>query len=535
MRAATELKNFVREARAMLAGERDLAEFEVYCVSAEHRVARLAYTSDIPCRGVEELKSHIADGFTLRIVMRRDAREIGVATEAGDLSLEALRAALLRARSAALIDPHFPGLPGTPHFPGLPGTTHFPRLPKIPRKLSLGPADAVASGPMRAGDGALVESAWRIVGGALDAFAAPGAPACISETSLPGLVLGGDVSMMRDRMALASSNFDDVRAEAGAHFTCTVTALIESLGAKGTASALGATLSGMRAAAARAGRDAVTRALALGSGERPPGGTYRVVFGPQPVAEILNYMIVPSLSTGSFHAASTAYHGRFGAQVMDAKLSLSDDPAAARGAIHRRLTCEGLPARRTTMIRDGRLVGLLSNFYDSHRLANDEHRAEKLGPLGAEQIDFPPNSGYRLGESAVRRFDANPGSAATNVILRARGGTSERELIRAVGEGIYVGRVWYTYPINGQRAGDFTCTVSGDSYLIRNGVLAAPLAPNALRINANIEQVFAHPIGVGNRAEPTLVWGAPEAYYTSAIAAGEIPFAAIEASQSAME
>ena len=37
------------------------------------------------------------------------------------------------------------------------------------------------------------------------------------------------------------------------------------------------------------------------------------------------------------------------------------------------------------------------------------------------------------------------------------------ELIRKVRNGIYVGRVWYTYPINGQRAGDFTCTVSGDS------------------------------------------------------------------------
>ncbi len=107
----------------------------------------------------------------------------------------------------------------------------------------------------------------------------------------------------------------------------TVTALIESLGAKGTASALGATLGAMRAAAEHAGRDAVTRALALGGGERPPGGAYRVVFGPQPIAEILNYMVIPSLSTGAFHAASTAYHGRFGAQVMDARLSLLDDPA----------------------------------------------------------------------------------------------------------------------------------------------------------------------------------------------------------------
>jgi PmbA protein len=519
MRAAAELKNFVREARAMLGRERDLAEFEIYCASAEHRVARIAYTSDIPCRGVEELKSHVADGFTVRIVMRRDAREVGTATEAGDLSLEALRSALDRARHAGLIDPHFPGLPRTP------GATTL--------KFAQSPADAAVAGLIRAGDGALVESAWRIVGGALEAFTLPRAER--TGVTPPGLVLGGDVSIMRDRMALASSNFEDVRAEAGAHFTCTVTALVESLGAKGTASELGVTPSGMRAAAARAGRDAVERALALGRGERPPGGLYRVVFGPQPIAEILNYMVVPSLSTGAFHAASTAYHGRFGSQVMDARLSLSDDPAPARGAIRRRLTCEGLHARRTTMIRDGRLVGLLSNFYDSHRLATDENRAEKLGPLATGQTSFPPNSGYRLGETGVRRFDANPGSAATNVIMRARGGKSERELIRGVGEGIYVGRIWYTYPINGQRAGDFTCTVSGDSYMIRNGVLAAPLAPNALRINANIEQVFAHPIGVGNRAVSALVWGAPEAYYASAIAAEQIPFAAIEATQSSME
>ena len=41
-----------------------------------------------------------------------------------------------------------------------------------------------------------------------------------------------------------------------------------------------------------------------------------------------------SLSTGAFHAASTAYYGRFGAQVMDGRLSLIDDPSTARGAIH---------------------------------------------------------------------------------------------------------------------------------------------------------------------------------------------------------
>lgn len=513
MRAAAELRSFVREARSLLTREKDLAQFEVYCASGEHRVARLAYTSDIPCRGVEELKSHAADGFAVRIVMRRDPRETGMATEAGDLSLESLRAALKRARSAALVDPHFPGLPAAA------------------RKLTRGAPEAAADSLLRAGDSALTEAAWRIVGGALGAFT----PERVPRGVAPGLVMGGDVSVMRDRMALAGSNFDDLRVEAGAHFTCAVTALVESLGAKGTASAIGATLNGMRSAAAGAGREAVTRALALGRGERPPSGVYRVVLGPQPVAELLNYMVVPSLTTGAFHAASSAYHGRFGAQVMDPRLSLYDDPAAPRGAIRRRLTCEGLPARRTVLIRGGRLAGLLSNFYDSHRLETDEHRAEKLGELADRAIHFAPNSGYRLGESAVRRFDAHPGSTATNVVMRTRGGMSERELIRAVGEGVYIGRVWYTYPINGQRAGDFTCTVSGDSYLIRGGALAAPLAPNALRINANIAQVFTGPLGVGNRAQAALVWGAPEAYYAAALAAEGIPLTAIEAPSSSME
>jgi PmbA protein len=39
---------------------------------------------------------------------------------------------------------------------------------------------------------------------------------------------------------------------------------------------------------------------------------------------------------------------------------------------------------------------------------------------------------------------------------------SREELLRRVGNGPYIGRIWYTYPINGARAGDFTCTVTAD-------------------------------------------------------------------------
>jgi len=506
MRPLAELKSFTREASRILAREKDLASYEVYCATAEHRIARLAYTSDIPSRGLEEFKSLHADGFQLRIAMRRDSHEVGAAFEAGDFSSDSVRDAIRRARSAAVVDPHFSGFPTA----------------ALGRKL----VPSERSDLARVGDGAIAAAAWDVLAGALDAFAKRPAGA---RTARPGLIIGGDVSVICDRVAIFNSNFAEVRTDESAHFSASVTSIIESLDAKGTATALGDSTAAMRRDARVIGGDAVRRALALAHGARPAAGKFRVLLGPQPVAEILNYMVMGSLTTGAFHAASSAFHARFGASVMDSRLSLVDDPAFSAGAIRRRITCEGIRTRRVELIRDGKLAGLLSDFYDTHRLLTDEHRAEKLGKNAPAKLDFPPVSGYRLGEGGGRRFDASPGTAGTNVVMRARGGVSDRELVRAVGDGIYVGRIWYTYPINGQRAGDFTCTVTGDSYLIRDGEIAEPLAPNCLRINANIAQVFERPFAVGSRPRPATVWGSPEAYYVPAIAADSIALAEVAA------
>ena len=497
-----EIKSFVTSAAKDLAREKDFAQFEIYAASSDNRIARLAYTSDIPCRGVEEVKSLGADGFQVRVAMRRDPHETGTASEAGDLSREALRRVIERARHAAIVDPHFAG---------------FARdTAKLTRRAS--PASELG----RASDSVLAASAWQVIDGALTAFR----KGYRQLSAHPGLVIGGDVSIVHDRIAIAGSNLPDVRTDESSYFISSATAIVESMDAKGTDTAVGGSVARMRAAAGVLGRNAVRRALALGAGVRPSSGRYRVVLGPQPVAEILNYMVMGSVTTGAFYAASSAYQGRFGERVMDDRFTLVDDPALRSGPVRRRITCEGLSAARSDLVRGGRLIGLLSNVYDAHRLETDEARKEKLGEGGVDVI-FPPRSGYRLGEGGGRRFDAEPGASGTNVVLKARGAATDRAMLKAVGDGIYVGRIWYTYPINGQRAGDFTCTVSGDSYLIRDGKLAEPLAPNALRINANISQVFDKPIAIGSRITPTIVWGSPETYFVPAIATDGITFAAI--------
>jgi len=491
----------------MLSREKDLAAYEVYCSTGEHKVVRLNYTSDIPSRGIEEFKSLDADGFALRIVSRRDPHETGSASVAGYLSAAAVREAISRARRALIIDPHFPGFPAEPR-----------------RLLESASSGTERLDLLRAKDSVLAAAAWETIGSAISQFDQQ-APLKLAH---PGFVLGGDLSLIRDRVAISNPAFDDIRVDESAYFISSVTVLIEGFDAKGTATAIGGSLAEMQKAAARLGRDSVSRALELRHGERPDAGPYRVILGPQPVAEILNYVVMPSLTTRAFQAASSAYQGRFGAEVMDPRLTLIDEPQARESPLRRRITCEGLPSGKTELIRGGNLVGLLSTFYDSHRLMSDERRDEKLGPAAAElQPSFSPRSAYRLGEAAARRFDAHPGANATSVIMRTRSGVDQAHLLAGVSDGIYIGRVWYTYPINGQRAGDVTCTISGDSYVIRDGKLAAPLAPNCLRINANIEEIFRHPLAVGSKSEPAIVWGAPELYFVPAIAVKDLKLAAI--------
>jgi predicted Zn-dependent protease len=501
MLGLAEIKRFVTAAIALLSRESDLAAFEIYCSSGEQIVARLNYTGEIASRGVEEVKSLAADGFALRIVTRRDPHELGSASMAGDLSMDGVKRALHQALSATVVDPHFPGLPG---------------------EFMAAKARGGNGGLIGASHLSMVRAGWDTLEGALREFKRRLPP----DLSNPGLIIGGDFTLTRERIALGSSAMGGVRADQDAWFTASITAIIEAISAKATASAVGRTEEDLQRAQAKLGKDAISRALDSRPPVCPPSGKYKVLLGPQPLAEILSYMVIPSLTTGAFYRADSAYQSRFGSKVMDARINLIDEPVG-KGAIQRSITCEGLPASRTVLIRNGRLEGLLSNYYDSHRLMVDEKRSHKLGASAPPKINFAAANGYRLGDDGGRCFDSAPHSSASSVFMRAKEGVSQAELIKSVRNGILIGRVWYTYPINGQRAGDFTCTVSGDSYLIENGRIAAPIAPNCLRINAHIDDVFGSIIAAGNRTLPSFVWGQPEIFYVPALVVDQLSLASL--------
>ena len=83
---------------------------------------------------------------------------------------------------------------------------------------------------------------------------------------------------------------------------------------------------------------------------------------------------------------------------------------------------------------------------------------------------------------------------------------------------MYIGRIWYTYPVNGISAGDFSGTIVGDSYLIKNGRLAEPIRPNTLRMNDNVLRVINDILGIGSHRQGTVRWSSDQVTWAPEVA-----------------
>ena len=506
-----DLSRAVREALARLSAEPGVREVEVFAALNRALLTRLNYTSHIACNGVEEPKSTEMTGLGVHAVFDGpDGRPLlGFGSEPSDLTPDGARRALAKARQAAVHDPAFRSLPRPTGEPRALTDYHDPRLMDI-------------------SDAELVEAGWKVVSGGLRAFMASSRLADLvpDEAGLKrlGLILGGDVSIRQERIAIASTAMPEPQADDATFMSASTTAMVEARDAKGSG---GSVCTRLEHFTDEAGSEAADNAVAAIDGARVESGDYTVVFGPQPMADLCNNLIVPSCHAGSFFASSTPFLGRLGKTVAAAGLGIYDHGAMPGLAGSRGITCEGLPTGRTDLIKDGVLVGLLSHWYDTQRLLHDPDARQKLGadPASAAAA-LRPRNGFRY-DGAGRSFETTPGTSATNVVVEGRDAVPLDRLLARVRDGLYVGRIWYTYPINGLRAGDFTCTVVGDSFIIRDGRIAAPLKANTLRINDNLTRLLGAVVGTTKDAKGTLVWGADEIVYAPSIAVSGVHVDAI--------
>ena len=489
-----QLKRSVQEALAYLRTQPDIKEAEVFASANGNLTVRLNYTSHIPSNGVEEPKSVESYGLGIRIAIDTpEGLKTGFGSEPADLSITGVQRALEKARRGAVLDPEYVSLPkpsGT--LPTLRGY-HDPKV-------------------MRAGGKRLVQGGWQIVEGALGAFqssedllALVQSPAAVKEL---GLILGGDAAMLQERMAVGSYHFPRVQTDESTLMMSFTTAMVENQDAKGSGWSASSSLSEFTGSA---GMEAVRNAIRAMKGQRVPSGSYRAILGPQALAEILEWIALPGLELSMFYAGASPFLGKVGRQVASDQLYLYDDGSIWGLAASKAITDEGLPTGRTELIKDGVLTGLLSNHYEYQRILNDRKGREKLGVAPAEVTPaFAPRNGFRTGRGGGRNFDSPPSITPTNLIIEGRDSYSDDQLLRMVGDGIYIGRIWYTYPVNGISAGDFSGTVVGDSYLIKDGRIGAPIKPNTLRLNDNIHNVLNHILGIGAQRRGTVRWASDQ-------------------------
>ena len=508
------LRVAVRDALAYVADQPGVVEAEVFASSNSNITLRLNYTSHIPCNGVEEPKSIESNGISVRAAFRSyDGTKIGMGSEPSDLTQSGVERALEKARQGAVRDREFVSLPKPSANRTMLAEYHDPSL-------------------MRLRNSKLLAHGWDMLREALDVFQSSedllaalerfraGRADSLEEAQLSdlGLILGGDLVLLHERMAIASTAMPEPQTDESTLVMSFATAMVEEMNAKGSGWSVATHLADFDG---RSAGDAARRAIASMDGQRVPSGSYRVVLGPQPVAELLEWILLPGLYLDSFYADASPFMKKFGQQIASDKLCLYDDGSLAGMAGSKAITDEGLPTGRTDLIRDGRLVGLLSDYYNYRRILGDRRGREKLGvEPAAVEPGLLPRNGFRAGNGGGRDFGAHPSTVPTNLVIESQEELDRDELLRRVGDGVYIGRIWYTYPVNGFTSGDFSGTVVGDSYVIRDGKLAEPLKPNTLRMNDNILRVIHNIMGIGAERTGTVRWSSDQVTWAPEIAVG---------------
>ena len=508
MLSVAELRSAVKNALAFASSQPDVAEVEVFASAGANLTVRLNYTSHIPSNGVEEPKSTEGYGLGIRATFRTPGGiKTGFGSEPTDLSVDGVARALDKARYSSVSDTEFVSLPKL-ESPQRAATTNDEPLANYDPAL------------MRIGGKGLVDAGWRMMDRALDAFQSSedlmGIAGSAEKVSELGLILGGDVVMLQDRMAIASTHIPKVQTEQNTLVMSFATAMIESQASKGSGWSVASKLAKFTGEAAA---EAARNAIASMDGQRIPTGEYNVILGPQAVAEILEWVLMPGLSLDMFYAGASPFMGKLSQAVASADFNLYDDGAAPGLPSSKSITDEGLPTGRTDLIRGGELSGLLADYYNYQRMLNDPTGREKLGVNPADALaKIAPRNGFRPGNGGGRNFGAMPGAVSSNLVIEGTPGHSQEELLRLVGNGVYIGRIWYTYPVNGTTSGDFSGTIIGDSYLIKDGRFAAPLKPNTVRMNDNVLRLINNTLGIAAQRRATVRWSSDQVTWAPEIA-----------------
>jgi PmbA protein len=229
---------------------------------------------------------------------------------------------------------------------------------------------------------------------------------------------------------------------------------------------------------AAVGRMAAERALRRLGARKVKTVEVPVIFDPETAASLVR-ALASAASGPSLYRRASFLCDRLGSRIAAPSVTIVDDGLIAGALGSRPFDGEGLPVRRTVVVREGVLESYLLDTYG----------ARKLG-LASTHHAVRDGSGVTVG--------------TTNLTLRP-GTTPPAELIASVTEGFYVTEL-IGFGVNGV-TGDYSRGAVG--HWIENGRLAYPV--EEVTVAGNLLEMFDAVDGVGNdlvlrdrTASPTL-------------------------------
>lgn len=506
------LQNITHKGLELLKKEKGLIEGLVYASANERTIGRIYYTTHLPSTGLEEPKSDLDYGIAVEIWFEQDGKRlVGMGHESNDLTLDAVKRAIVKARRDAVEDRDFHGFLKKAELPSAKGTDKSPvsRVFESSKESEL-----------------LVKLSWKTIEGAIDALTPYANERKISPEKL-AFILNGDNFLIKERMSLSTTNgIED--ADETSIILSFITGMLEKENAKG--SSWGAKLDiSDDFSAYEFGKQAALSAINGVGGIRVPSGKYRVVFGHQAITELFGSLLLPHANLGMVDLGASIFNGKYGQQVASALLTLYDDATLPGGAGSKRVTCEGYPTGKTLLIDGGRLVGFLSDSRTANKILQKREQSKMILGVDPHEIReaISPRNGFRFARGGGRVAASAVGINATNLVIDSPHPVAPEKLLQEVGEGIFIGRLWYTYPIGGYSSGLITGTAIADCYTIKNGKLDKPIMPNTLRIEDNIGEMINNIIGIANNQRPTILWASDEITHAPWVGIDSVQFFAI--------
>jgi len=221
-------------------------------------------------------------------------------------------------------------------------------------------------------------------------------------------------------------------------------------------------------------------------------GKLPVIFKPEAISNLLEFIVVPALYGIKAEKGESVYSGKLDSEVMDPGISIMDDPTMPDAVNAMRMDDEGVPSRSIELIKNGVLKQYLYSI-----------------ETGSEFGKRPTGNGVRGGG---QDYSSPISTSGRNIMIQ--GNTREEDsMIAEISEGLMVHDIMGAHTSN-PASGDFSVTGS-ILFLIKDGEVSHPVSQAML--SGNLPEYLKEVSGIGNNYRRMSGGLSPVGFYVPSI------------------